>query len=77
MRGVRNALYGAGLVTLALGLAGVAQAQTAPQQSPAGTTEAAPQEPGAGEIVVTANKREENLNKVGLTIEQLMKLEAK
>ncbi|WP_454883104.1 TonB-dependent receptor [Sphingomonas oryzagri] len=42
-----------------------APASAAPQTAPAA---AAPSNNSIGEIVVTANKREENLNKVGLTI---------
>ena len=70
MKVAKIAFYGSGVIALAVSLVAISpeQAQAAPQQSPADAGQAAPAELGAGEIVVTANKREENLNKVGLTI---------
>jgi iron complex outermembrane recepter protein len=49
----------AGAAIAGLGQASMAHAQNAPQAGAASND---------GEIIVTANKREENLNKVGLTI---------
>ncbi len=60
MKGVRSAFYGAGLVALGFSLAATAHAQDAPQP--------AQSNPADGEIVVTANKREQNLNDVGLSV---------
>ena len=81
MQLVRNTLNGAGMIALAIGLASSAHAQTAatdptvvptapdttaPSQPATATSQAAPFEPQ--EIVVTANKREEKLNRVGLSV---------
>jgi iron complex outermembrane receptor protein len=64
MKGIRTAFYGAGMAALAIGLSATAWAQDAAQPvsetSQAGTAD--------GEIVVTANKREQNLNDVGMTV---------
>ena len=70
MKGVRTALYGTGMVALAVGLASGAHAQEATQSPPpaASTSEPAQSSIDEGEIVVTANKREQNLNDVGLSV---------
>ena len=70
MKGVRTALYGTGMVALAVGLASGAHAQDATQSPPpaASTSEPAQSSNDEGEIVVTANKREQNLNDVGLSV---------
>ncbi len=69
MMGVRSAFYGSGMAALARGLAATAQAQDVPQPSQrAGEASQAEEEANAGDIVVTANKREQNLNDVGLSI---------
>ncbi len=77
---VRLGLYGTGLVALATCLASGAPAQTADAapadaetQAQAAPPEPAPSQPAAAEadpteIVVTANKREESLNRVGLSL---------
>ena len=63
MTGGRNAFYGIALVALAAGIANSAAAQDT-------TAEAEPtqSELFEGDIVVTANKREQNLNDVGMTV---------
>ena len=63
MRGVRSAFFGIGMAALAFGIATTAQAQDA--ANPSQTEEEAGD---SGDIVVTANKREQNLNDVGATI---------
>lgn len=65
MRLNTKTLAGATTLALALSLSGHAQAQESPQgEAP---TEAAPA--ASGEIIVTANKREQSANTVGLTIQ--------
>ena len=90
MKGVRTALYGTGMIALAIGLASSANAQTAatdpaaqptapdaaahattpgttaPSQPAPATSQAEPVDPL--EIVVTANKRKQNLNDVGMSV---------
>ena len=63
MRILRNAFHGIGSIALAAGLASAAHAQAASQ-----TSAAAESGTDANDIVVTANKREQNLNDVGLTV---------
>lgn len=60
---LKCAVYGASLVALSLGLAATAHAQEA--------AAAVGNEPVEGEIIVTANKREQNLNDVGLSVTAL------
>ena len=69
MRGIRHALQGTCMFALAVGITTVAQAQVAPsaQQANAQADQQADQS-FAGDIVVTANKREQNLNDVGLSV---------
>ena len=67
MKGIRNTFYGIGTVALAVGLAATAQAQEA-TQSPATSASEPAQGDTYGDIVVTANKREQNLNDVGMTV---------
>ena len=67
MKGIRNTFYGIGTVALAVGLAATAQAQEA-TQSPATSASEPAQGEAYGDIVVTANKREQNLNDVGMTV---------
>ena len=62
MRVFRNVFHGIGITALAIGLATGAQAQSA------GVTSSETEEANAGDIVVTANKREQNLNDVGLSV---------
>lgn len=66
-----TALSKVSLVTLAMTIAGAAAAQVAPQPAaPAPARQSAtPGEVSIEEIIVTANKREQSLNKVGLTIQ--------
>ena len=64
MKGVRSAFYGIGMAALAIGLATVAQAQDAPKAP----QQAEAEDTNEGDIVVTANKREQNLNDVGLSV---------
>ena len=64
MKGVRGAFYGIGMAALAIGLATVAQAQDAPKAP----QQAEAEDANEGDIVVTANKREQNLNDVGLSV---------
>ena len=70
MKAILSALHGTCVVALAVGVVSAAQAQNAPQsaQRAPDATQGQAADSNAGEIVVTANKREENLNKVGLTI---------
>ena len=70
MKAILCALHGTCVVALAVGVVSAAQAQNAPQsaQRAPDATQGQAADSNAGEIVVTANKREENLNKVGLTI---------
>ena len=70
MRGFYKALQGSCMLALAIGTATAAQAQTAPPSSQpvAQTNQSDTDEAAAGEIVVTANKREQNVNDVGVTI---------
>ena len=65
MKGVLNAIYGTGMLALAVGMASAAHAQSAQQSSPNKPAQAESYE---GDIVVTANKREQNLNDVGLSV---------
>lgn len=69
----KKALLIGGISAIAV-LAGPAQAQIAAETDAGKTTVGAapaPQDPNVGEIIVTANKREQNLNKVGLSITAL------
>lgn len=70
MRAVHSAFFGAGTFALAIGLSGAASAQDATQVEPpaTSTSQPAPTQQVEGEIVVTANKREQSLNDVGLSI---------
>jgi iron complex outermembrane recepter protein len=82
MKAVHGAFVGVSAVALAIGLATGAQAQTiepkpttdqaqsAAQITPpaTSTTQTSPTQPYEGDIVVTANKREQNLNDVGLSV---------
>ena len=68
MRGIRHALQGTCMFALAVGFATTAQAQNAPPPQAATETDQAEADQAAGDIVVTANKREQNLNDVGLSI---------
>lgn len=67
MKGVRSAFYGAGVVALVVSLAAAAHAQEA-SQSAGEASQADEGDAYGGDIVVTANKREQNLNDVGLTV---------
>ena len=67
MSRVQRAFHGTGLLALAVGMAATAQAQTA-QSAPAATSSIKPAASDPTEIVVTANKREQNLNDVGLSV---------
>ncbi|WP_395001380.1 TonB-dependent receptor [Sphingomonas sp.] len=69
MTAIRCVVYGTGMIALAVGLASAAQAQLASQSSPAApVTKPSSSNQDVVEIVVTANKREESLNKVGLSV---------
>ena len=70
MKGVRNSFYGTGMVALTVGLATTAHAQSATQSSPPVTSTSQPAQSDAyeGDIVITANKREQNLNDVGMSV---------
>ena len=70
MRGIRRALQGTCLFALAMGAATAAQAQDAspPPQAATETDRVGADQVYAGDIIVTANKREQNLNDVGLSI---------
>lgn len=69
MTAVRGVIFGSGIMAVAVGLASAAQAQTASQTPPAAqAAKPAPSNQDVVEIVVTANKREESLNKVGLSV---------
>jgi iron complex outermembrane recepter protein len=73
MKAVRFAFHGAGMVALAIGMASAGHAQDAAQPTPPATAakETAPSAASGdayGDIVVTANKREQNLNDVGLSV---------
>ena len=69
MRGIRHALQGTCMFALAVGFATTAQAQNAPPPQAAAEADRAEADQGnAGDIVVTANKREQNLNDVGLSV---------
>ena len=69
MRGVRSAFYETGRFALVVGLATAAHAQSAPQAKPeTATGQPAQATSYEGDIVVTANKREQNLNDVGLSV---------
>ena len=70
MRGIRRALQGTCTFALAMGAATAAQAQQAspPPQAAAETDQGGTDQGYAGDIVVTANKREQNLNDVGLSV---------
>ena len=63
MRILRNACHGVGIAALAVGIASAAHAQGTSQPAAAAESER-----DANDIVVTANKREQNLNDVGLTV---------
>lgn len=69
MRGFRRALQGTCMVALAFGTVAAAQAQD-PTKTPQASKEAdqAQSDQRDGDIVVTANKREQNLNDVGLSV---------
>lgn len=72
MGGVHNALRGVGLLALAVGLSTAAQTQTLPPSTAnTAATQVAAVETADGEIVVTANKRAQNLNDVGLSVTAL------
>ena len=64
MTGFRTAFYSASVAALSIGLTGIAQAQDAAQPA----SEAPQPETFDGDIVVTASKREQNLNDVGMTV---------
>lgn len=66
LKSYRRELSGAGFLAIALATGCPAAAQI-----PAASAAASEPEPGSTEIVVTANKREQNLNDVGLTITAL------
>ena len=70
MKGVRNAFYGTGMVALTVSLATAAHAQSATQLPPPATAASQPAQSDAyeGDIVITANKREQNLNDVGMSV---------
>ena len=70
MNGFRSGFRGASLIALAFGLATTAQAQTVAQAAPPATSPGKPAQAATneGDIVVTANKREQNLNDVGLSV---------
>ena len=79
MRVVQHAFHGVGTLALAICLASAAQAQTVtPAPTPDGTqvpplpatanSQPALTEQSQGDIIVTANKREQSLNTVGLSI---------
>ena len=70
MRGIRRALQGTCMFALAVGFATTAQAQNPPlpPQTAADADRAEADQSYAGDIVVTANKREQNLNDVGLSV---------
>ena len=69
MRGIRRALQGTCMFALAVGFATVALAQDAPAPQAATDADQGGADQGyAGDIVVTANKREQNLNDVGLSV---------
>ena len=70
MRGIRRARQGTSLFALAMCATTIAQAQDASSApKAAGNTDQAEANQGyAGDIVVTANKREQNLNDVGLSV---------
>ena len=65
MKGVKHSFYGAAVIALAVGLASGAQAQDNPATA---SPQAAAADGGIQDIVVTANKREQNLNDVGLSV---------
>ena len=69
MRGFRRALQGTCMIALALGMATTARAQDATAMPQASTeTDESEADHAYGDIVVTANKREQNLNDVGLSV---------
>lgn len=70
MRSVIGVLNGAGMVALAIGLVSVSQAhaQDAAGSSATSANQSVPENNDSMDIVVTANKREENLNDVGLSV---------
>lgn len=70
MKTVCSAFCGTGMLALAFGIATAAHAQGAPQSAPpaTSTSQAAQSNSYEGDIVVTANKREQNLNDVGLSV---------
>jgi iron complex outermembrane recepter protein len=68
----KNRIMWLGTSVLAMAVSGSALAQTAPASStPSTTATTEPATPAAGEIVVTATKREQSLNKVGMSISAL------
>ena len=72
MGGVHNALRGVGLLALAVGLSTAAHTQTLPPSTAnTAATQVAAVETPDGEIVVTANKRAQNLNDVGLSVKAM------
>ncbi len=72
MSRVHHVYRGVGLLALAASLATAAQAQTLPSASDdAALTRVASADAAEGDIVVTANKRAQNLNDVGLSVTAL------
>lgn len=69
MLGARRAFHGIGMLALAVGLTAAAQAQTDPSPPPTTpATKASASDANENDIVITANKREQNLNDVGLSV---------
>lgn len=68
MRGVLVSLQGSCMLALAIGSATVAQAQEAVPPPQSADEQTAAEKSAGGDIVVTANKREQNLNDVGLSV---------
>lgn len=70
MRSAIRALNGAGVIAIAVGLSAVspAYAQNSSAASSAKADQATPENNDSMDIVVTANKREQNLNDVGLSV---------
>ena len=68
MKGFRSAFCGASLVAMGVSLATTAHAQSATQSPQPATSTSEPAQSDTADIVVTANKREQNLNDVGLSV---------
>lgn len=70
MKKLNFTLQATGMIALAVSISTASQAQNAPQSPPPETKTSAsqPADASGAEIVVTANKREENLNRVGLSV---------